>query len=53
MNYINIPVFDITGDRFEDLQIKLKRSKILRTKDDLVNFLIDFFEKNNKEVFEK
>lgn len=46
MKYYNIPVFEKTSNKFEDLQIKLKRKKVLKTKDDLINFLIDFYKKN-------
>jgi hypothetical protein len=45
--YVSIPVFESTGFRFEELQLDLKIKGIVKTKDDLINFLISFFYDRN------
>jgi len=48
--YTNIPVSKDTGYEFEKLQLDLKVKGVLKTKDELVKMLINFYKESRNPI---
>ena len=53
VNYTNIPVLKETGFKFEKLQLDLKVKGILKTKDELVNVLMNTYKEAERRKAKK